>query len=113
MALKSFLLFCILFISLSCIKQRTNQYEIDCNYETKLAKNDFKYQNYTYTNFMGFDFDINAENEFSDLLRENKIKYKSATESCVVYENTQFERCYPREMNRLLENKYGKLFLTH
>lgn len=62
---------------------------------------------------MGFDFDINAENEFSDLLRENKIKYKSATESCVVYENTQFERCYPREMNRLLENKYGKLFLTH
>lgn len=38
MALKSFLLFCILFISLSCIKQRTNQYEIDCNYETKLAK---------------------------------------------------------------------------
>ena len=60
---------------------------------------------------MGFGFDINAEKEFSDLLRENQIKYESATESCIwPDENTQFERCYPKEMNRLLENKYGKPF---
>ncbi|HFK5563736.1 hypothetical protein CMU59_06665 [Elizabethkingia anophelis] len=110
MALKSLLLFCISIISLSCIKQKANQYEIDCNYETKLAKNDFKYQNYTYTNFMGFGFGINAEKEFSDLLKENKIKYESATESCIIDKNTPFERCYPKEMNLLLENKYGKPF---
>ncbi|WJK00025.1 hypothetical protein [Elizabethkingia anophelis] len=53
MALKSLLLFCISIISLSCIKQKANQYEIDCNYETKLAKNDFKYHFNDYTNFMG------------------------------------------------------------
>ena len=97
-------------MSLSCIKKKTNQYEIDCSYETKLAKNDFKYQNYTYTDFFGFGFGINAKKEFSDLLKHNKIKYESATESCTVGENTQFENCYSKEMNRLLENKYGKPF---
>ena len=110
MVLKYFLLFCISVMSLSCIKKKTNQYEIDCNYETKLAKNDFKYQNYIYTDFIGFGFGINAEKEFSDLLKKNKIRYESVTESCVVNENTQFDKCYSKEMNRLLENKYGKLF---
>ncbi|MDE5525208.1 energy transducer TonB [Elizabethkingia meningoseptica] len=110
--IKLFSLFCLSVTSLSCINKKVNQYEIDCNYETKLAENDFKYKNYTYSNVGGLGFSYIGTDEFEKLLKENNIKYKYILESCVVnsFEDIKFENCYSTKMNKLLENKYGKSF---
>ncbi|WP_087138215.1 hypothetical protein [Elizabethkingia meningoseptica] len=113
--IKLFSLFCLSVTSLSCINKKVNQYEIDCNYETKLAENDFKYKNYTYSNVGGLGFSYIGTDEFEKLLKENNIKYKYILESCVVnsFEDIKFENCYSTKMNKLLEYKFGKCFFEY
>lgn len=102
------LLFLLLF--LSCQKKRLNSYEIDCNHEKKQAQNDFKYKNYTYFSFEGFGFGNFGQEEFILLLNAHKIKHNSVLMSCIVDERTDFENCYAKEMNRLLNDNFGKHF---
>lgn len=103
-----FLIFCILFFS-SC-SEKKNGYEVDCNSEKNKAQNDFKYKNYTWTDFEGLRFDVFGDEEFIELLAKNNIKQKFASISCIISGNEKFENCYEREMNQLLKNKFGGKF---
>lgn len=94
----------------SCGKKELNGYEIDCNSAKKQAQNDFKYQNYTWSDFGGFGFDFFGEDEFIELLKNNNIKYKFVPVSCIVTGYEKFENCYEREMQQLLNEKFGKKF---
>lgn len=99
-----------IFLIFSCGKKELNGYEIDCNSAKKQAQNDFKYQNYTWSDFEGLGFDIFGQDEFIGLLKKNNIKHKDILVSCMVDGNEKFENCYEREMNQLLNEKFGKKF---
>lgn len=98
----------IALVLFSC-KQK-NGYEVDCDLGKKQAENDFKYKNYTWSDFEGFGFDFFGQEEFVELLSKNNIKHKSIGVSCIIDGNEKFENCYEREMNKLLKSKFGAIF---
>ncbi|MET3537499.1 hypothetical protein [Chryseobacterium limigenitum] len=102
--------FSILITILSC-NQTKNGYEIDCNYEKRQAQNDFHYKNYTWTLFSGLGYDYLGEKEFIQLLHQKNIKANKISLSCIRYLNGKYENCRETEMNRLIENKFGKNFI--
>lgn len=95
--------------------QKENGHEIDCNFEIKKAQNDFKYKNYTYTQIIGLYFGLEpySRKELINRLKKYNIKFDSISVSCIVDENTKYENCYAKEMNKLLKQKFGKLFFEN
>ena len=100
----------ILVLLISCKKE--NGYEVDCNFEKKKAQNDFKYKNYTYTQIFGLydGLELNSRKELISRLKKYNVKFDSISVSCIVFENTKYENCYAKEMNKLLKQKFGKTF---
>lgn len=98
-------------IQFSCIEKK-NGYQKDCNSEQKKAQNDFKYKNYTWTDIRGLSFGLDAITlkELSKRLVEFDIKLDSINLSCFILPNDKYENCYAKEMNSLLEKKFGKTF---
>lgn len=97
---------------LSC-SQKKNGYEIDCEQKKKQAQSQFDKKNYTWTIFsrLNFDFDHDiGEKEFIKLLEKRHIQVKYIGLSCVTFPNDQYKNCEETEMNRLLEEKFGKGF---
>jgi hypothetical protein len=100
----------ILVLLISC--KKVNGYEVDCNFEKKKAQNDFKYKNYTYTQIFGLydGLELNSRKELISRLKKYNVKFDSISVSCIVFENTKYENCYAKEMNKLLKQKFGKTF---
>lgn len=78
----------------------------------KQAQNQFNYKNYTWTIFSGMDY-INhlGEDEFIKFLEKQHIKTKTIPIVCVRFPNDQYENCEEIEMNKLIEEKFGKKFI--
>lgn len=104
-----YLIFIFVVSMLFSCKQK-NGYEIDCDFAKQQAENDFKYKNYTWSDFEGFAFDFFGQEEFVEILNKNNIKHKSIGISCIIDGNEKFEHCYEKEMNKLLESKFGVNF---
>jgi hypothetical protein len=96
----------ILIPIVSCNQQK-NGYEIDCDYGKRQAQNDFKYKNYTWSNFSGLGYDNLGEEEFIKLLHQNNIKINQISENCFIEPNDKYQNCREKEMNRLIEKKFG------
>lgn len=111
MNIKTAILFPAVITILSC-NQKKNGYEIDCEFNKKQAQNQFDYKNYTWTIFSGMDY-INSlgEDEFIRLLEKQHIKVKKLPVLCVRFPNDQYENCEEIEMNRLIQQKFGKSFI--
>lgn len=95
----------------SCSEKKKG-YEFDCNSEKTKAQNDFKYKNYSWTDFRGLSFGLDAFSNkyFAKRLEKFHIKLDSIGLSCIISDNEKYENCYSKEMNSLLEKKFGKSF---
>ncbi|KQM23729.1 hypothetical protein [Chryseobacterium sp. Leaf201] len=113
MKTKPFLLLLpLLFTILSC-EQNKNSDEAACGHEKGQALNDFADGNYIWTIFSGFGDDYLGEEEFIELLHQNKIKTTEpgTSLSCIPLPDDPYKYCYEKEMNQLIENKFGKKFI--
>lgn len=111
MKIKTAILSFAVLTMLSC-NQKKNGYEIDCEFNKKQAQNQFNYKNYTWTIFSGMGY-INhfGKDEFIKLLEKQHIKTKTIPIVCVRFPNDQYENCEEIEMNRLIEERFGKKFI--
>lgn len=81
-----------------------------CEDSKKRAQYDFSKSKYIFTKFSGFDFNFFPDDNFIALLSQKNIGYKQIYLSCIVLEQDQWEHCYEKEMNQLLNQKFGESF---
>lgn len=99
-------------ILFSSCSEKKNGDEVDCLSEISKAQNDFKYKNYTWSDIRGLSYGLDALSlkQFSKRLDKFDIKLDSISVSCLTSPSNKYENCYAKEMNNLLEKKFGKSF---